>query len=167
MFYCTIADVQSILPDNIVIGDNLLEENVTILEEDVERFIEFATNIINSQLGNIYKTPLTRIKLVDRETNPPTFSVDFPEPVRLICSRLSAAQLFDEVINANQEPNIVDWGKNQRNLAYDDLRRIASGMVRLKGQCYQGNRFRRQELLDDPRLSRPGELQLPNRSAGT
>ena len=165
--YCTTADVQSILPDNIVIGNNLLEENVTILTSDVLSFITFAGDIINSHISNIYRVPLSQTKTADITTNPPTFTCDWPAPVKLICARLAAAQLYDEVINANQEPNIVDWGKNQRNLAYDDIVRIASGMIRLQGQTYEGNRFRRQELLDDPRLSRPGEMALPQRQAGT
>lgn len=165
--YCSIANVQSILPDNIVIGTNLIDQNVSILQSDVQDFIDFAATIINSNLSGIYRTPLLTTKVADLTTDPPTFTEDFPEPIRLMCTRLAAGHLYDELVNANQEPNIVDWGKNQRSLAYDDLTRIISGQIILEGQSFYGNRFRRQELLDEPRLSRPGEIPLPSRQAGT
>lgn len=170
LLYASIADVQSILPDNIVIGTNALEDNVSILETDVTSFIEFATEIINSNLRNIYRVPLMRVKSIDFTTAPTSssdFNSDFPSPIRLLCTRLAAGHLYDELINANQEPNIVDWGKNQRALAYDQLRNIQSGAITLKGQEYTGHRFIRKELLDDPRLSRPGEFPTHQRSAGT
>jgi len=164
--YCSISDLQSILPSNVIIGTNALEENTTIIEDDALSFINFASNIIDGAINNIYRVPLLTYKRVDLTTLIPTFTVDFPEPIRLICSRLAAGQLYDEVINANQEPNISEWGQNMRNLAYDDLQRIASGQTLLKGQTFAGQRFRRQELLDDPRLSRPGEMNLPSRNPG-
>ena len=46
--YCSIEDLQSILPDNIVIGTNLLEDNVSVLESDADYWITFASSLIDS-----------------------------------------------------------------------------------------------------------------------
>lgn len=164
--YATVDDVQSLLPINVIIGTNALAEGTTVIEDDVISFIEFASNEIDSYISNVYRTPLLTYKKADLTTTIPTFTEDYPDPIRLVCARLAAGQLYDEVVNANQEPNISEWGQNIRNLGYDDLQRIASGQIILKGQTFSGQRFRRQELLDDPRLSRPGELSLPQRQAG-
>ena len=66
-----------------------------------------------------------------------------------------------------QEPNVSEWGKNQRALAFDDLRNIQAGVIQLRGQVRTGMRFARMELFDpgrvpigvkvDPQSRQPGQ----------
>ena len=164
--YCSIANLQSILPDNIVIGANLLADNVSILESDAEDWIVFASNLIDSHMSNMYRVPLIQVKTMDYASSSPVITEDWPEPIRLICTRLAAGHLYDELINAGQEPNISEFGSNMRNMAHEELSRIESGLIRLKGQMHRGHRFVTKSLLDDERISRPGEMQIPQKAAG-
>jgi len=165
MGYCTVSEVQQILPNKIVIGTNLQDRNVNILESDVTFYIEQSAGIINGYLSTIYNTPLRKIKVPDYENGTLGTPV-YPDPIPLINARLTAAKIYDEVISSGQEPNVSDWGKNQRSLAFDDLSQLQSGTIFLRGQIYTGKRFHRRELMDDPRVARPGELQINKRNAG-
>lgn len=165
--YCSISEVQLTLPDNIVIGDNLQERNVTILREDVDQWITFASEEIDSYLNTVYRVPLIRVKKpVNFGDTPIVYSNRYPDPIPLICARLTVGFLYDEIVNAQQEPNISDWGKNQRALAHDDLRSIQSGVIKLQGQVLKGYRFKRADLLDSARVPRPGEMRLYDRQSG-
>ena len=165
MAYCTVDDIQTILPNKVVIGTNLTERNVNILQSDVEFYMEEAAGIIDSYLSSIYHTPLRMVKIPDYSTGTLSDPV-YPNPIPLINARLSAAKIYDEVISAGQEPNVSEWGKNQRSLAFDDLAQIQSGSIFIRGQVYTGKRFVRHELHDMPRVPRPGEFPINNRSAG-
>jgi len=165
MAYCTINEVQTILPNKVVIGTNLTERNVNIIQSDVEFFMEEAAGVINGYLSTIYQTPLRKIKTPDYENG--TFSAaDYPDPIPLINARLAAAKIYDEVISAGQEPNVSDWGKNQRSLAFDDLAQIQTGAILIRGQVYTGKRFVRMELHDMPRLPIEPAKQSNQRQAG-
>lgn len=165
MAYCTLDDVQTILPNKIVIGTNLTETNVNILEDDVNFFIDQSAGIIDSYLSTIYHIPLRQIKVPDYENG--TFATAaYPNIIITINARLAAGKLYDEVISAGQEPNVSEWGKNQRALAFDDLTQIQSGAIFLRGQVYTGKRFVRHELHDMPRVPRAGEFQVNSRNAG-
>ncbi len=165
MAYCTVDEVQTILPNKVVIGTNLTERNVNILRSDVEFFMEEAAGVINGYLSSIYHVPLRKIKTPDYENG--TFSAaDYPDPIPLINARLAAAKIYDEVISSGQEPNVSDWGKNQRSLAFDDLAQIQTGAIFIRGQVYTGKRFVRHELHDMARVPRPGEFPMNSRSAG-
>lgn len=167
MPYCTVDDVQNILPDNLVIGTNLMDKGTAVLRDDVDRWIEFAETVINSSLVNIYRIPLLQAKYSDFTTNPVEVTQRYPDPIPIICARLAAGHLYDEVSNANQEPDVSEWGKNQRALAHDLLMRVQSGHIRLKGQPMEGYRFVPKETYDDPRLSRPNEMSINQRGPGT
>lgn len=165
MGYCTIDEVSKILPNKIVIGTNLQDRNVNILQTDVEYFIEEAAGVIDGYLSAIFHTPLRKIKIPNYENG--TFSTPtYPDPIPLINARLAAAKIYDEVISSGQEPNVSEWGKNQRSLAFDDLAMIQTGAIFIRGQVYTGKRFVRHELHDMPRVPRPGEFPMHNRNAG-
>jgi len=165
--YCTVDDIQNILPDNVVIGDSLMTKNVTVLRTDVERWIEFSESIVNSKLVNIYRIPLIPIRVPDFTVDPVTFTERYPDPIPIVCARLAAGHLFDEIVNAQQDPNISEWGKNQRALAHDILVDIMSGITTLRGQVRDGYRFVPNEIYDDARVSRPGEMGRNQRGAGS
>jgi len=137
---------------------------VTVLDTDVSSWIERASEEINANLSSIYEVPLRCYKEPDFTTGLTT--TKYPPPIGLMCARLVAGHIFDEVVQQQQEPDIADWGKNQRALAYDDLTRIKAGLVVLSGQVFTGRRFVRQSLFDHPRASHKGDITLPNRESG-
>lgn len=165
--YCEIEDVQAILPAEHTIGTNLSDSNVNVLEADVDKWITFASSIIDSELSTIYRIPLIPYKQPDFTVDPITFEEIYPDPIPLICARLVAASIYDEIMMSQQSPNVSDWGKNQRSLAYDSLRDIRSGLVKLRNQPIINYRFVRGTLYDDPRASRKGEFTPTQRQAGT
>lgn len=164
--YCTVDDVQNVLAEEIGIGTNLLEENVNVLEGDVNNWIEYSADIIDSYINTIYRTPLIQYKEPDFTEDPPTFQSKYPSPIPLINAELAASFVYDNVIMAQQSPNQSEWGTNKRSLAYDRLRDIMSGLIVLKGQVQVGNRFVRRSLFDDPRVSRPVEFPPTQRQSG-
>jgi len=166
MPYCTLDDVDKILPKRVVIGVNLQRGNTNVLESDVTFYMEQADDVINSYLSSIYRIPLIQKKEPDFSQDPITFIKVYPEPIPLICARLTAASIYDEVLSADQKPEGSDWAKNQRALAFDDLVQIQSGTIMLRGQVYHGKRFHRMELMDMPRVPRPGEFPVNKRNPG-
>ena len=165
--YCTRDDVSNVLPETIVIGTNLLSQNVNVTEDQADFWIDRTAGEIDSYLTAFYRVPFIKYKEpVDFSTDPVTFIEIFPHPLVLLNARLTAASLYDLVVSANQEPNIAEWGMNQRSLAYDDLILIQSGMIQLKNQVRTGMRFVRQELFDPSRSPTKSEIQAHSRQAG-
>lgn len=166
MVYCTLQDVRSILPENIVIGTNLNDTGVNILEADVLFFMSATAAEINSALSSFYRVPLVQYKMPDFTVEPITFTKLYDQNLVLINARLTAANIYDKVMRSDQAPNQTDYGKNQRNLAYNSLERIQSGDIQLIGQTRVGQRFRRQELLDNPRVAVKPPIRAAQRQAG-
>ena len=166
--YCTRDDVSNVLPETIVIGTNLLSQNVNVTEDQADFWIDRTAGEIDSYLTAFYRVPFIKYKEpVDFSTDPVTFIEIFPHPLVLLNARLTAASLYDMVVSANQEPNVAEWGKNMRALAFDDLQQIVAGTVQLKNQIKMGMRFARQELFDPSRLPAKGEIPVHNRGAGS
>jgi hypothetical protein len=162
--YCTIDDLKNILPKNIIIGN--MKERANCSEERALFFIEENAGIIDSQISALYRIPLIKYKEPDFSSNPVIFLEKYPRPITLINARLAAASLYDYIMNAQQEPNVSEWGKNQRALAYDDLKSVQAGLIQLKGQVKNATRFVRQELFDPARVPSKNGIQPPNRAAG-
>ena len=163
--YCTVDDVRNILPDSVVIGTNLLQGNTNVTTSKVEEWIEYAASIIDSEVSSFYRIPLIKYKEPDYSITPVVFEEKYPPPIPIINARLAAAYLYDHIMSAEQEPNISEFAKNQRSLAYDDLKSIQAGKIQLKNQVMRGLRFVRQELLD-PSRTPVKDNQPPNRGAG-
>ena len=166
--YCTVDDVRNIVPKNIVIGTNLLKGGVNVLESQVEFWISKMAGVIDGYLSSFYRIPLKKYKEPDWEQDPITFTEFYPPPIPLTNARLAAAMIYDNIIMANQEPNVSDWGTNIRALAFDDLAEIQSGLIQLKNQDMTGRRFVRQELFDASRAPLHSNMSVqPNsRTAG-
>lgn len=154
MAYCTQAQLEEILPDEVVINTNILEgENTNVTEDEASSWMEHAANIIDSYLAPVYRIPLIQYKKADYSANPITFTSEYPPPISLINARLAASFIYDNIIMAQQEPNVSEWGKNQRALGFDDLAQIQAGIIVLRNQVFIGRRFVRQELLDSQRTT--------------
>jgi len=165
--YCTVDDVRNIVPKNIIIGTNVLRGGANVLETQVDFWIDESGGIIDAYLASFYRTPFMTYKEPDWSQTPVTFTERYPHPLVLINARLAAANIFDRIIMANQEPNVSEWGKNQRALAFDDLKEIQTGLVQLRGQIKTGMRFVRRELLDNPRaVFKTDGVQSNSRAAG-
>lgn len=164
--YCTVNDVRQIVPDRIVIGTDKTVPKVNVSVVETEGWIDFASDEIDGYLSAYMKIPLSSCKEPDFTADPITFTEIYPSPIPLICARIAAAHIYDEVMMAQQEPNVSDWGKNQRSWAYENLERIRAGQIVLRGQEYIGMRFVRQELRDSPRMPWPDPMSLPSRNAG-
>ncbi|MCK9435237.1 MAG: hypothetical protein M0R32_10610 [Candidatus Cloacimonetes bacterium] len=74
--YCTIDDVKRLLPKAMTIGENTLAGQDVIQQqgkahdittETVSRYINFASQYIDSRLRTIYSMPLRRIKTVEQD----------------------------------------------------------------------------------------------------
>lgn len=166
MSYCTIQDLRDILPKNVTIGTNLLDRNVNVLESQAEYWMDQTAGIIDSYLSAFYRIPLIEYKEPNYSVNPITFTEKYPPPIPLINARLAAAQIYDYVMMAQQTPNVSDWGKNMRALAFDDLSQIQAGYIQLKNQEFTGKRFVRQSLHDPSRMPAKGEYPVHNRPPG-
>jgi len=165
--YCNIDDVQNVLPKKILVGTNLLEKNVNITQNQVEFYIEQSSGIVDAYVSTIYRVPIVPWKEPDFTQDPVTFVSQYPPPIVLITARLAAANVYDKIVMSQQEPNVSVWGKNQRALAFDDLRQIQSGIVRLRGQTLEGMRFVPQELFDPSRVPfMKSHLEPHGRAAG-
>ena len=164
--YCSISDLQKILPKSYIIGDSVLKNGANILTATANFEIQYTAGIIDGYLSAFYRTPLVAYKEPLFSVKPITFTETFPPIIILINTRLAAANLFDQVFNAEQDPNVSAWGSNQRSLAFDDLKSIQSGDIQIKGQEQVGWRFVRTELLDNPRMSTKPEIPHSSRKAG-
>lgn len=74
--YCTIDDVKRLLPKSITIGNNTLKDQEVIQQtgrandisvETASRYINFASQHIDSRLRTIYQMPLRRIKTTEQD----------------------------------------------------------------------------------------------------
>lgn len=164
--YCTVNDVRQILPDQVNVGTDKTQPRINVSVTEVENWIEFASDEIESYLSTYMKTPLSQYKEPDFSVTPITFTEKYPPPIPLICARIAAGHIYDEVMMAQQEPNISEWGKNQRSWGYENLERMKAGQILLRGQEFIGMRFVRQELRDSPRMPWPDAMQTPNRGSG-
>lgn len=74
--YCTVDDIARLLPKAITIGENTLVNQQVIqtqgrandiTAETVKRYINFASQYIDSRLRPIYQMPLRRVKTVEQD----------------------------------------------------------------------------------------------------
>jgi hypothetical protein len=165
MRYCTIEDVRTIVPKSIIIGPQLTD-GVNVLESTVLYLIEEQAGIIDAHLSALYRTPLVKYKEPDYSQNPVSFAELFPPPLVMLNARFAAAHMFEKLAMSQQEPDVTEWGKNNRALAFDDLKMIQAGTIQLKGQERVGLRFVRQEVMDPSRVPSRESIQPPQRQAG-
>ena len=74
--------------------------------------------------------------------------VEFPDPIPLICARLAASYIYDQLFSAEQAPDVSNYGIEQRKLAARSMDSVLDGTIRLFGQEHTGRRYIRGSLLD-------------------
>lgn len=118
-------------------------------------------DLSNNELCEIESIPDHSSMVLDSVSN--TYEVDeslisivqFPNPIPVIAARLTVSYAFDEMFVAEQEPDVSQYGVNQRQLANNSLDSIMAGSVFLIGQEMVGRRFLRGTLYDG--YSTPGK----------
>ena len=216
--YCTVTDVRQFLPPPITIGTTNIgtpnpgrpnQANRDLITPDqLEYFIRYAQQEIDSRLNPFYACPLRRIKSHEVEprnnlsagtsvkisvfdstvfaendivrvqnnygsetakvTAVPNFEtvivnslsynydvdesllsiLKFPDPIPTIAARLTVSYAFDRFFNAEQAPDISQYGIAQRTLAMNAIDGILMGSILLVGQDHTGRRFVRGSLYD-------------------
>ena len=80
MGYCSVADVQRVLPEKVMIGDSNIGQPIpgrpgnqgsqrsNISPEETEKYILYANQYIDGRLRPFYECPLRRIKSFEIET---------------------------------------------------------------------------------------------------
>ncbi len=138
MGYCSVEDVQIFLPGAIRFeGDNPDPNPAdmnpeTLLDAEVEGYIEQATQYINSRIGAVYDVPLRKVNIGG--------TLSYPHPIPSICARLTAKFIWQRrLAGADRETgNFVDKHHTE---AMEELNDVLRGYARLQNQ--DSNRSRR------------------------
>lgn len=120
------------------IGETVRFQNPGDMETAIITSVSDKTTfVVDSLSGNYYTENGDKVGILE-----------FPDPIKITTARLTVSYMFDKLFNAEQEPDISNYGKSQRNMARDALDGILSGEIRLFGQEMTGRRFIRGSLLD-------------------
>jgi len=147
--YCTASDVQRYLPINIIVqGDNSSPnpfnpepESVTI--DDIEDYIQDASDRIDGALSTIYDIPLKKINQGG--------IVAYPHAITNICAILTSQMLFERRLQGADRQR-SESQKEREKWAESELMLIQNGERRLVGQRpTRGSRFVRGTLWDMPK----------------
>jgi len=67
--------------------------------------------------------------------------ITYPNPIRFISARLSAANIYDKYFSSQSSPNVSTFGNNLREQARTQINNILNGRTILHGQRRIGRRF--------------------------
>lgn len=216
MAYNTIDFLKDVMPKTVTIGTNnslapTQSNPATFSTKTAGKYLNLASQYIDSRLSSIYVTPIARIKkheetgtvamaqnqstltvtdngpynvgdmvrvsddnntyvfrvkeipestaninqIVVEPASPYNFAADstisileYPAPIPEICIHIAAAMLFDREFNAQNEPDISNYGKSLMAKATSSLDKVLSGAIRLYGQEHTGRRFVKTALRD-------------------
>jgi hypothetical protein len=84
--------------------------------------------------------------------------VGYPNPVKWISARMSAANIYDKYFSAEVSPSTSKFGDMIREIANNDLNNILNGTTILHGQQRIGRRFYNSNLVDQYGLPRGAAL---------
>lgn len=84
--------------------------------------------------------------------------VSFPNPIRFISARLSAANIYDKYFSAEVSPSTSEFGERLRELAMASFNNILNGTTILHGQHRIGRRFYESNLVDQYGLPTGGAI---------
>jgi hypothetical protein len=114
-----------------------IRDQLQIEETEVKDLIDSKTIQVNTLSNNYSINDGTTISILE-----------FPDPIPLITARLACATAFDELFASEQAPDLSNYGKTQRDMAFNALDSILDGTILLFGQEYMGRRFIRAPLFD-------------------
>lgn len=151
MAYCTTTDVINLLPKNIaskITDTNIIQKPITTA--DIETYIAWADDQIDSAISIVYITPLKKIITIAPSG---VESVDYPDPIKTTSSMLAAHLIYQKLFAESQNPDTKPkYSEEYEKLALNNINAIRNGSLILKGQRQIGKRYLRQESRDAPRL---------------
>jgi len=111
-------------------------DEIVLIEDDVEE-----KHTIAESLGNGVFETLSAI-LYNFTTEARVLRVKYPDPINLIATRLTAANLYEKYFAAETSPQQSQYGELQKKLAKSDLNNILNGRIVLHGEHRIGDRFK-------------------------
>ena len=157
--YCSKEDVKKYLPPNIVVEGENPSPNYrnptpeSVLNIDIDYFIEQACDEIDGALASQYDTPLKKIN-IDGE-------ISYPRPIQEISSILAAARIF-EIPLQGADRQSSEFIKNRSIWAYDQIFKIQNGEMRIYGnRNTRGSRFVRSTIQNVPKNPSEGGRSKP------
>jgi hypothetical protein len=129
--YCEIEDVIVYLPNNIIVEganstpDPYNPEPSNLVIENIDFYIEQATQRINALIGSVYDVPL-------KKTNQGG-TVAFPSPIPAVCAILAAQMIYEQkLMGADRETSEAQ--KRREDFAEGMMVRLQNGEIVLEGQ---------------------------------
>lgn len=139
MAYCTVDDVQIFLPRAIrVEGSNPTPSPrdpnpESLLDTEVEGFIDQADQYINGRIGAIYDVPLRKANMGG--------ILGYPPPIPSISARLAAKFIWQKRL-AGADRETGDFVEKHYQEAMEELNDVLRGHVRLQVQdSWRAKRF--------------------------
>ena len=119
---------------NLVPGDEcVIHDDLTGLEE-----VLFVATLVDQHT-------FTAENLIEgsyvADGNVRVIRVQFPPPLNQISARLAAAAIYDKFFAAQAQPDVSDYGKEMRKMAYGQLNDILNGRIVLKCGKRRGDLF--------------------------
>jgi len=114
-----------------------------------------------SDMGKITITPAA-VRDYATGYSPLVSLIEYPDPVPLICARLTVGMIIDRMFVAEQSPDVSTYGQSLRAQAGNDIDLILQGAIRLHGQEHNGSRFGRYSVFNAVKLPsfevQPGQM---------
>jgi len=95
------------------------------------------TFTVDTVVGNYYTANSDQVSILE-----------FPDPIKVTTARFAVSFMLDKLWAAEQEPDVSNYGKSQRNMGRDAIESILAGEIKLFGQEHTGRRFIRGSLID-------------------
>jgi len=148
--YCDVTDVEKFLPPNIITEDMvdgtpdpLNPAPSTMTNTDIQTYIRYACQRIDSIVASIYDVPLKKVNQGG--------TVDYPYPVRPIAAILTSQMIFEQKLQGADRVR-SESQKEREEWAEGELLLVQNGERRLTGQRNtRGNRFVRGTMPNIPK----------------
>jgi len=142
---CELADFEGILQTDIADYNAfiILEKNCPLTPGDhiiLTDGVNEERHVIEEIVAEgIYSTVDPISMIFDAGTR--VLRVKFPDPIPLICARMSAGDIYDKFLMSQQSPDKSEYGKHLRKLAHRDLNNVLRGITVLHGHHRIGRRL--------------------------
>jgi hypothetical protein len=107
--------------------------------------MEYATVV---SIDDVTKLTLSRVVYGYSKTDGLISIVEYPDPLQVICARLSVGIAFEQLFASEQSGNESEYGKTQKAQANELLESVLTGEILLQGQDFSGRRFIRVPVAD-------------------
>lgn len=142
--YCSKEDVKKYLPPNIVVEGSNPNPNYrnptdeSVLNIDIDYFIEQASDEIDAALSTQYDVPLKKINFDGIAC--------YPKPILEIAAVFAAARIFEQKLQG-ADRQYSDSIKSRVEFVYQQLYKIQNGELRILGnRNTRGDRFVRSTI---------------------